>query len=352
MTPAEKIIQGILNESIQEEKTKERFNFQQLHEIMERDFGPIAWIVEGLFPMESISILSGDPGNFKTWITMDLARSIAQGVSFLGKFETIQGAVLFIDEENSERVVQARYKKMDIIQDEELPIYYLNRIGFKIDDKEDLNNVIDFVKEKDIKLVIIDSLVRIHSGDENTSQTMSKVMRCFQEIVKAGASVISTHHHRKGPAGSNPSLALRGSSDILAGVDCHIIITHAKEENRLYFKQPKLRTDEPVDDFSVSIIKNTKNGGLSFLYEGENKMGFEKSQEVMNEVLSVIQISDESITFKDLKTKLSDSFSDNALREALKNLTNEGIIIYKAKGRGERFYSLVVNEALAEVHCG
>lgn len=351
MTGQEKTIEEVLGISIADYGKGERYAFQQLHEIMEKDFGDIAWVVEGLFPMESISIISGNPGNFKTWITMDLARSIAEGTSFLGKFQTMQGGVLIVDEENAERVIKDRFIKLDVANNEKLPIYYLNRIGFKIDDKKDLEEVISFVKENDIKLVIFDSLVRIHSGDENTSQTMSKVMRSFQEVVKAGASVISTHHHRKGPSGPNPSQSLRGSSDILAGIDCHIIITHSKEENCLHFSQPKLRTDEPINDFLVSI-KKTEKGELVFTYEGDDKRAENKIQEVKNEIIGVMQMSDTSMSVKDFKEELGDSFSENNIRGALKALTKEEMIKFETKGKGERFYSLIVIKAESEEDCG
>ena len=46
-------------------------------------------------------------------------------------------------------------------------IHYLSQSGIKVDLETSLEMIIEIVKERNIKLVILDSLIRVHEQDEN-----------------------------------------------------------------------------------------------------------------------------------------------------------------------------------------
>jgi Zn-finger nucleic acid-binding protein len=48
-----------------------------IKEIFSIDFGEQEWLVKDLIPIESPVLISGHPGNYKSWITQDIARCVA-----------------------------------------------------------------------------------------------------------------------------------------------------------------------------------------------------------------------------------------------------------------------------------
>jgi hypothetical protein len=63
-------------------------------------------------------------------------------------------------------------------------------------------------------LMIIDSMIRFHTADENSATQIAPVMACLRELATLGASIVVLHHKPKGETSS-----YRGSSDIVAGAD-------------------------------------------------------------------------------------------------------------------------------------
>lgn len=249
-------------------------------EILTHDFGEQEWLVEMLIPKEGLTALSGNPGDNKTWTAIHKALCVARGIPVFGKFATTQGSVLIIDEEDHIRVIQNRLKLLGAKETD--PIYYMSQSGFKVDDEIELAAILTIVREKQIKFVVLDSLIRIHKQDENDSRGMATVFACIQKIVAEGVSILFTHHHRKqGMFGANnPGQNMRGSSDILAAVDCHITIEKKKDEpDRLIIKQTKLRQAEALLPFEIQILKeNLDSEGKPTLSGFEYAGGYDEKK--------------------------------------------------------------------------
>jgi hypothetical protein len=177
--------------------------------------------------------------------------------------------------------------------------------------------------------------VRIHGQDENDAKSMAKVFGCVQQIVGAGASVLLTHHHRKqvGFAPSNAGQSMRGSSDILASVDCHISVKKKPDENgRLIIHQSKLRQDEALKPFEVTILKeNVDKDGKpmpsGFEYAGEFDEKKLKTEEAIESVVTIL--SDGQLSRSDLMEVLMEEFgkttAENAIKAAFENGSIEKI---------------------------
>ena len=104
---------------------------------------------------------------------MQIAICVARGTPAFGEFETKQGGVIVIDEENHLKYVQKRLASLGAIAND--PISYLSMTGFKADRQEKRQPILEIVQDKGIKLVIIDSLIRVHDEDENDASQMAKV---------------------------------------------------------------------------------------------------------------------------------------------------------------------------------
>lgn len=236
-----------------------------ISELMNKEFSDIQWVVEQLIPAEAIVAISGLPSAYKTWIILRLAVEVARGGVLFDKFTTTKTGVLIIDEETGERWMQQRVSKLRCEMD--LPIYLLSGTGFKLTEVT-VKELLSFAKEKEIGFIIFDSLVRIHtSRDENDAVEMAKVFSLFKKLNSNGVTTAFTHHNRKPGLlrSSNPSQDMRGSSDILAAVDCHLAIE--RKDESVTVTQTKLRQGQEIRPFKLNIINDDTE--LRFEFAGE-----------------------------------------------------------------------------------
>jgi RecA-family ATPase len=262
----------------------------------------------------------------------DLALSVIQGKPFLGHFETTQTNILIIDEENNKALAKKRFSSLGAPAG--LPIHISSLRNIKIDNVSDMEETLEYCKNNQISLVIIDSLVRMHSADENSASGMSQALQGLKILTRAGISVILIHHHRKQQAGAKLGFeSVRGSSDIFAFVDCHIGVE--RNERKITIIQDKLRTDEEMKPFSVDMITEDKK--VRFQYAGDA----DTYKQIDDDVLAVIQLgtqSGEEITTEYIKTNCEQS--GYALTNALKRLVSKGLITKRSAKSNKYIYAL------------
>lgn len=248
--------------TIPEYKIRDTLTTTTYNELLAHEYEEAEWLIEGLIP-SGLTVMSAQPASYKTWLLLDITISIASGTPLFGHFEASQCGVLVIDEENSGRLLQQRLRMLT--QEEDLPIHFMIEQGFKLEDAT-VTKIIKVCKEKNLKLVTFDSLVRIHSSNENDAVQMSEVFAKIRRLNKAGVSVLVTHHNRKSGRTDSPSQDMRGSSDILAAVDCHISVKRDRDSDRLVITQTKVRSTQELPPIEIKV--NTGDN-LTFEYTGE-----------------------------------------------------------------------------------
>lgn len=324
------------NDISKEEKIYQKPNIMSIKDIFSCDFGEQEWLIKDLIPIESPVIISGHPGNYKSWITLDIARCVSLGLNFLDKFEVKQGNVLFVDRENHLREVKKRLNKLQVSED--APIFFFQADDFKIDDKRDFKNLLEVIKEKDIKLVVFDSFIRIHSGDENDSKQMSKILEQLKKIVNMGANVIAIHHLRKENGYQKSSgNSIRGSSDILAFTDVAFTIKKGKEKGTIIFETIKLRNGIEPEPFEINLVENEEH--LSFQYSGEIKASQKNIDEIKEAIISLLE-EQNILSTPEIVNSLKDYKNQN-IRTALKILEVEKVITKETGEHNKQSYSLI-----------
>ncbi len=267
-----------------EESGKLNLLTERVGDLLHEKFSPEVWVVDQLIPDKSVTILSGSPGSFKTWLYMEIAVKVAKGEKAFGNFNTKQTAVLVVDEESGRPRLQKRFKQLAATDD--LPIHLLSRTGYKMNQL-----YADGIAEKAIELgaslVIFDSLTRFMSekSDENASGDMARLMDYYRQLADSGLAVLILHHNRKDGAGkSSPAQALRGSSDILAAIDCHIAVSRVGQSESIELTQTKNRDIwEPVP-FKLRFHENASE----FEYVGSDKTPSEKHRELLDKVAETV----------------------------------------------------------------
>lgn len=240
-----------------------------LSTLLSKKFDEQRWIIEDLIPQDGFVILSAAPASCKTWLMLEMAKKVAQGEKFLGQFETDQTGVLIVDEESGERLLQERIRLLQT--DENLPIYYLSRTSRKMND-EYVKDILETCREKGIKLAMFDSLIRFHSADENASSQMSQVLDCFKKLADKGITCLVLHHNKKKTKMDDSSGGdlMRGSSDILASCDIHMVIK--KGDGKVTISQTKNRYSDEIRPIDVKFEANNNKVEFRFL-------GYQKTKE-------------------------------------------------------------------------
>jgi hypothetical protein len=170
---------------------------------------PIQWLVGNLIPQGSFTHFFGEPGHFKTWLAMAIAKAVATGQPFAG-LPANRTEVLYLDRENPPCVIRERANHLQLLN---VPLKYWALFTAEEPPSTGDRRLLTFAAERK-PLLIFDALVRFHSGDENKSNEMKPIMENFRALVNAGATVLCLHH-RSGKSDSN----YRGSSEILAACD-------------------------------------------------------------------------------------------------------------------------------------
>lgn len=209
------------------------------------------WMIEGVWQKSSHGMIAGEPKTYKSVIATDMAVSVASGNDFLGKFPVHhQGPVMYIQEENSPWLVKDRLlkittsrglmngkaevkgKTIKIKYPPELPMYFLNNMGFDFTSRDDR----DFLEEsiKDIRpvLVIFDPLYLMLGGtDENSSKDIRPVLNWLLHIrYTYKTSVIILHHWNKAGKSERGGQRMLGSVLFHGWVESAIYTSVVNEE--------------------------------------------------------------------------------------------------------------------------
>lgn len=305
-----------------------------LAELLATEFEDAEWLVESLIPAEGITVLSAEPSSFKTWLVLYAVICIARGENLFGQYDTAQCGVLIVDEESSSRLLHKRFNML--AADSNLDIHLLNETGFQLDNLH-VNDAIAFCKEHDIKLVTFDSLVRIHSFEENDATAMSKAFKQLKKFNKAGITVVVIHHNRK-PGAKNSSLAheMRGSSDILAAVDCHLALTK-REDNKheLVLTQTKSRYSEEIAPIEIRTVTDGETT-LTFEYIGQAKPKISKQAKTWDAIRDMLDEHSE-LNQSEIHTKLQETegkTSMHSLRKILQEKASRNALLTKTSAHG------------------
>src|SRR3989344_2210855 len=217
------------------------------------------FLIDPLVPHRGITALSGHPGVGKSWVMLEIAKSIASGKPLFGKFPTLKGNVLIVDEESGIDEMWKRAKMLDYVED--LPIFFHITGGFKLDNESDLARLLATVQKNEISLVIFDNYVAMHSKPENSAEDTARVMEALQKFNEVGAGGLYIHHLRKDSIMKfGYAQALRGSSALLGRLDSLIVvrkITSDDVSDEIQVLHEKARRGKKVPMFQISLTEES-----------------------------------------------------------------------------------------------
>jgi RecA-family ATPase len=203
----------------------------------------------------SLNLLCGRGNAGKTFLAQYVASCASTGHKLFDQFDITQTAVLHVDQEQSEAQTLTRYIRIGAgLKENELNINHTKweRLPAKLLSK-DINEIqqqlSSFLPEGG--LVIIDSLRKLTSADENNGdmETLLDILKMVAE--KTNTCIILLHHKGK-YEGSSTEQTGRGHSSIYDSVDTQIDLTRL-EDGKFELKCQKIRDGVRFENLCYSF---------------------------------------------------------------------------------------------------
>ena len=173
------------------------------------------WLAEPIIPAGRLVSIYSPPGVGKSLLALDLAAAIARGGPILGQ-DTRQAPVLYLDYENVTHDVRDRLKSMGLGPDDLRALHYWSFPAIPALDTEPGGRALHAAaRATQARLVVIDTLSRCITGDENDAATMLAFYRHTLMPLKAdGIAVLRLDH-----TGKDETKGQRGTSAKSGDVD-------------------------------------------------------------------------------------------------------------------------------------
>lgn len=195
---------------------------------------PTDWLVEDLIEFGAVTVIAGDSGTGKSFLTQALAKAYAAGEeAFLGRKLTLgRGTVLYVDEENNGALVRQRMRALGLREPHYPNLEYVSEAGVDIFNEPEL--LLREAVDRELALIVIDSQGATSIGaEENSSDDMTKLYRrgLAQLARQTGAAVVVLHHTPKESQGMP-----RGSSAIKSQADQVLSVVPVKDPNGAFIE--------------------------------------------------------------------------------------------------------------------
>ena len=177
-------------------------------------------LISGILRKGHKMLIAGPSKAGKSFLQIELAISIAEGLSWLGH-KCAQGRVLYVNLELDRASCLHRFK--DIYTVSGIPPNNLNNIdiwtlrGKSVPLDQLVPKLVRRAQKKNLSAVIIDPIYKVITGDENSAEQMAKFCNQFDKIcAELGCAAIYCHHHSKGAQGGKKSMDRASGSGVFA----------------------------------------------------------------------------------------------------------------------------------------
>jgi AAA domain len=245
-------------------------------ELMEGDYSAPRPIIAEFIEEGTVANWSGLWGTGKTWMALTGARAVASGTSFLCNFPTVQGDVLYVDQENTPGGIQDRLRALDRAHPlgRDLPIKFRFVNGVRLDDLDGFRVLDRIFGEEKPRLVYLDSWIRFMAVNENNAVAVALVNESIRSLVLThGCAIGILDHIRKRPPGGgndDPSDRTRGSGEKIGFVENALTIERSRDDKGALIVHPlKHRYGELLAPFRVQFAVDPVTKAVALRYQGE-----------------------------------------------------------------------------------
>lgn len=222
---------------------------------------PPEWLIEGILETKTLCGIVGASYSGKSLIAIDMALSLASGISFHG-CEVKAGSVLYIAGEGNRGFmsrVAAWCKGHGGVEVKNLPLFLSQQV-VRLHEKLDIDSVASEIERiQNVSLIIIDTLASTFGGyDENKTADMNSFISNCALLRDLGPAVMIVHHtgHSKERA--------RGNSAFYASLDTEMRVKKISKDIEL--SCTKMKDASQFDSMTFGAIQCELESDNSSVY--------------------------------------------------------------------------------------
>jgi len=231
--------------------------FDSIGDIMSEPLKPKDWLIKDLLLANTTISLYGPSGSLKSFYAIDLALSIACGRTFrdsegyLGK-KIKQGKVMYLCGEGAEGI-RGRLEAWQDTRGLTVPPenFFSSRGATMVDKAHERKRLIGMVRRWKPELLIIDTLRRNFSGNENDSKEVSEFVGAIDEIRNSCRCSVMVVAH----TGKDTTRGEMGSTVLRNAMDTRIRLKREDEDASEESKEEK-----PLVSVIITKQKDSKEG--------------------------------------------------------------------------------------------
>lgn len=220
----------------------------------------VSWLVKHTVPADSMGIIFGASGTFKSFLALDLAMHVAHGMQWMGK-KTARGSILYVAAEGGAGLWK-RIEAWHRVHARKWTDAEIMVCPVAADLLEDADLLAASMRAKAPEstpvLVVVDTLSQTFGGEENSATEVSAYLRNLGKNIRdAWRCAVLVVHHSGHVATERP----RGSSALRANVDFMFGVHRDESEMLAKMSCAKQKDGDLFDEvtFAMSVVELNKD---------------------------------------------------------------------------------------------
>ena len=316
----------------------------QVFDAMDIDPRPVGWLWQNRIPAGKFSILAGDPGLGKSYLTLDLAARISVGGPWPDGSRAPQGNTLIISvEDGLHDTIRPRLDNLGA----DLRRIRLSSGMVRSDDDRKSLSLVDHLEQLETEIVrfqtklsILDPILAFTgSKDTHRSSDVRAVLAPLAEMAdRTGCAILAIIHLNKKSGEFNSIYRLTGSLDFAAAARSIMFVAkHPDKEDRRVFVVGKANLSTVPEGLNYSIQAEGAHGvfawgGISDIDANDllnQPSGEDRSarREAIDFLIAFLESGDRP-SREVLDAAQQNAINDKTLRRAAKDI---GVHIYQSK---------------------
>lgn len=209
----------------------------------------LSWLVDDLIAEESLVVLFGPTGSYKTFVSVALALSVSTGAAFAGR-HTKKGPVVYVCAEG-QRGIKWRIRAWLQACQRRDPRLWVVPAAVAFDDQDQVGEFLYDLRSlpEAPSLVVVDTLARTFGeGDESSSRDMNIYLAAAERLIaELGTTVLVIHH-----SGKKDRADPRGSGALIAAADT-VLCLESNSRLRAAMAVTKQRETDEGREFEVIL---------------------------------------------------------------------------------------------------
>jgi hypothetical protein len=208
------------------------------------------WLIEPFFERDSQVVLWGESGSGKSFVALSWAIHIATGTPWLGKWRVERTNVLYCVGEGGRGMRRRGRAAAKEYGFETVEGLHFMTLAPRIRDPKVLAEFLKICKDRMAGFVIIDTLARSLTGDENSNEVIGDWLNAATKIQRETGACVMVLHHTAKNIKKGGTATERGGGALRAGMDTSI---HVRGGEHITLRCVKQKDDKHFEDINLML---------------------------------------------------------------------------------------------------